>query len=178
MKTFRKAPLLSLFRRLVVAGFVAVTAVSCSEINCPLDNIVVMTCGLYSAEQKTAYTLTDTLTVKAAGLDSILLNRAIAIQSFALPVRQGVTTDTLLLCLSNERGQRATDSLFIDHTNEPHFESIDCPPSVFHTLRGLRWTSHPLSEMPLTVDSVAFSRPLVNYDDVENIKIYLRSTAE
>lgn len=162
---------------LVVAGVTAGT-VSCAEINCPLDNIVVMTCGLYSAEQKTAYALNDTLTVMAAGLDSVLLNRAIAIQSFALPVRQSVTTDTLLLRFSNQRGQVATDSLFVDHSNQPHFESIDCPPSVFHTLKGARWTSHALSEMPLTIDSVALSRPLVNYDDVENLKIYLRSTSE
>lgn len=31
--------------------------------------------------------------------------------------------------------------------------------------------------MPLTIDSVAVSQTSVNYDDKENLKIYLRSTS-
>ncbi len=136
-----------------------------------------MTCQLYEAETEGTLSLTDTLTVKAAGTDSVLLNRGVGLSSFLLPVRQGATTDTLLLCLSNEKGQRATDTVFVEHTNEPHFENVDCPAAVFHTILSVGWTSHPLSQMPLTVDSVAVARSTVNYDDVENIKIFLRSTA-
>jgi hypothetical protein len=67
--------------------------------------------------------------------------------------------------------------IFVAHTNEPHFESVDCPPAVFHTIQSVAWTSHSLSQMPLTIDSVAVVRTKVNYDDVENLKVYLRSTA-
>ena len=73
-------------------------------------------------------------------------------------------------------GQDAVDTLFVDHTLQPHFESLDCPSSVFHTITGVRATSHSLGNMPLTIDSVALVRLIVNYDDVENIRIYLRST--
>lgn len=163
--------------RLCALVLLLAAVASCKEIDCPLDNVVGLTVGLYHAEDNTALTLSDTLTVKAAGTDSVLLNRALGISSFILPVRQGAEADTLLLCFSNYRGQEATDTLFVHHTNEPHFESVDCPPAMFHTIVSVGWTSHPLAELPLTIDSVAVARKNVNYDDVENIKVFLRATA-
>lgn len=164
--------------RAVVAGaaFLALAA-GCTNIDCPLDNVVVMQCNLYTYETKEALTLSDTLSVVPAGRDTVLLNRAIGVSSFLLPLREGGEKDTLLLHFSNERGQRATDTLFVDHTPQLHFESVDCPASVFHTIHAVRGTSHPLSQLPLTVDSVSLVRPIVNYDDIENVRIYLRSTS-
>lgn len=163
--------------RLSFVATLMVGATACTSIDCPLDNIVVMTCGLYSAESGASLTLSDTLTVRAGGeKDTILLNRAQGISSFSLPLRQGAQQDTLLLRFSNSAGQWATDTLYVSHTNEAHFESIDCPSAIFHTLQTTSWTSHPLSQMPLTVDSVAIVRKAVNYEDIENLKIYLRST--
>lgn len=168
----------SLFSK-IWAGSLLLLAAGCAEVNCPLDSVVAMTCGLYDAESKQAVTLTATLSVRAAGTDSILLNNATNVSSFLLPVRQGVTTDTLLLDFSTVTSvQSVTDTLFVDHTNEPHFEYIDCPGTIFHTLKSVRWTSHDLSVMPLTVDSVAIVRPTVNYDDIENLRIYLRALDE
>lgn len=163
----------------LLAGCVSLFFAGCTEVNCPLDSVVAMTCGLYDMESKQAVTLTATLSVRAAGTDSVLLNNATNISSFLLPVRQGVTTDTLLLDFSTATSiQAVADTLFVEHTNEPHFEYIDCPGTIFHTLKSVRWTSHDLLEMPLTVDSVAIVRPTVNYDDIENLRIYLRALAE
>ena len=150
---------------------------ACSNIDCPLDNVVLMQCGLYASETRAALTLTDTLTVRPAGRDTVLLNRAQGISSFLLPLRESGTQDTLLLCLSDAQGRRAIDTLFVQHTPQPHFESLDCPPAVFHTLTGVRATSHSLGLMPLTIDSVSVVRSSVNYDDIENIRIFLRATA-
>ncbi len=158
----------------------ALFAASCSNIDCPLDNIVLMTAGLYDAETGKTLTLSDTLTVSATGSgirDTVLLNRATAVSSFAIPLRHAADCDTLLLRFANASGQSATDTLRLSHTNTLHFESIDCPTAVFFTLNEATWTSHSLGTMPLTIDSVAFARKSVNYDDVENIKIYLRSTS-
>lgn len=152
---------------------------ACTNIDCPLDNVVALTCGLYSAEDETTIVLQDTLTVKAGGIkDTILLNKAQNISSFLLPVRQGVAEDTLLFRFSNKQGQVAIDSVLLRHSNEPHFESVDCPTAVFHTLMGVRWTSHALSLMPLTIDSIAIVRREVNYEDRENIQVYIRHTAK
>lgn len=154
----------------------AIGVTSCANIDCPLDNIVELTCNLYSAEQRQVLTLTDTLTVTAAGTDSVLLNRASAVSSISLPLRYAGAADTLLFHFSNAAGQRGLDTLFVEHTNQPHFENLDCPASIFHQITAVRWTSHALGVMPLTIDSVAVVRPLVDYEDLENLRIFLRAT--
>lgn len=163
-----------------LAALAACLAVAgCSNIDCPLDNVVRMQCGLYAAETRQAIKLAegDTLTITPAGRDTVLLNRATGIASFLLPLKESGTRDTLLLHLSNAAGLAATDTLFVDHAPQPHFESVDCPACVFHTIKGAGFTSHALSLMPLTIDSVAVVRTAVNYDDIENLRIFLRSTA-
>lgn len=149
----------------------------CSNINCPLDNVVMMQCNFYESETGKSLTLTDELSVMPANSDTVLINRITQVSSILLPLRESGDSDTLLLQLSNAAGQTATDTLFVSHTRQPHFESIDCPASVFHTITAARATSHPLSELPLTVDSISVVRSLVNYDDIENIRIFLRSTS-
>ncbi len=171
---------MSLIRKVLAAPTVTVAAAllaACSNIDCPLDNVVMMQCNLYSSETRSALTLTDTLNIRPAGRDTVLLNRATGISSFLVPLKESDTRDTLLLVLSNTTGQTATDTLFVDHTPQPHFENLDCPASVFHTVHAVSATSHPLSQLPLTIDSVSLVRSTVNYDDIENIRIFLRSTS-
>ncbi len=171
---------MSLIRKVLAAPTVTVAAAllaACSNIDCPLDNVVMMQCNLYSSETRSALTLSDTLNIRPAGRDTVLLNRATGISSFLVPLKESDTRDTLLLVLSNTTGQTATDTLFVDHTPQPHFENLDCPASVFHTVHAVSATSHPLSQLPLTIDSVSLVRSTVNYDDIENIRIFLRSTS-
>ncbi len=171
---------MSLIRKVLAAPTVTVAAAllaACSNIDCPLDNVVMMQCNLYSSETRSALTLSDTLNIRPAGRDTVLLNRATGISSFLVPLKESDTRDTLLLVLSNTTGQTATDTLFVDHTPQPHFENLDCPASVFHTIHAVSATSHPLSQLPLTIDSVSLVRSTVNYDDIENIRIFLRSTS-
>lgn len=148
---------------------------ACSNIDCPLDNIVEMTCGLYSADKKTPFTLTDTLTITPLHSDSILLNKAQNIKTFVLPLSYAGNVDTLLFHFSNAEGQSATDTIWIEKTNQKHFESADCPLSIFHTLQTVRWSSHNISVMPVTIDSVSLVRPIVNYENIENLRIFLRT---
>lgn len=150
----------------------------CSNINCPLDNVVMMQCNFYESETKRALTLHDVLDVMPANSDTVLINRITQVNHILLPLREGGDLDTLLLQFSNAAEQTATDTLFVSHTRQPHFESVDCPASVFHTITAVRATSHPLSELPLTIDSVSVVRSAVNYDDIENIRIFLRSTSD
>lgn len=150
--------------------------VGCTNIDCPLDNVVEMTCGLYKAEDESSFTLNTEMSVLSSNSQHVLLNNAKDISVFSLPVRHGVGKDTLLFCFSHVDGRSAVDTLFLRYTDHPHFESVDCPAALFHTLLEVQWTSHALSVFPLTLDSVEIVRPIVNYDNVENIKIYLRST--
>ena len=162
--------------RQAVGVWLALMVAGCSNIDCPLDNVVRMQCNLYASETRKALTLSDVLTVTPAGRDTVLLNQATAISSFLLPLKEGGTRDTLLLHFSNTAGQEAVDTLFVTHEPQPHFESVDCPACVFHTIKEVGFTSHALGLMPLTIDSVAIVRTAVNYDDIENLRIFLRST--
>ena len=151
---------------------------ACTNIDCPLENVVTMNCGLYATETKTSMKITDTLTVSAGGVkDTILINRATNVSTLNIPLRYAAKEDTLLLRFSNRQGQMATDTLFVQHVGTPHFESADCPLVMFHKLGHVHWTSHALSKMPLTIDSVVVINDNVNYDNVQNIKIYLRPVA-
>lgn len=150
--------------------------VACSNIDCPLDNIVLMQCNLYSSETQQSLTLSDILSISPAERDTLLLNQASGISSFLLPLKESGTRDTLLFHFSNTTGQEAIDTLFVEHTPLPHFESLDCPACVFHNLTGVSFTSHTINQMPLTIDSVSIVRTTVNYDDIENIRIFLRSS--
>ena len=143
---------------------------SCSEVECPLDNVVVMTCGLYSADG-TEQKIIDTLTVTAAGTDSVLLNRGQNISSFALPVNYVADTDTLIFKFTEVDGTSYVDTLKVSHTNEAHFESMECPLSFFHEIKSITTTHN-------AIDSVSIVRKQVNYEDVENLKIYLASHIE
>jgi len=163
---------------MTLAAGLLLSLTGCTEVECPLDSIVALTCGLYSAETGEPHKLSATLDVLAAGTDSVLLNQATGISSFQLPVRRGIATDTIVFVFTNDVPQEAADTLFLTHTDQPHFEALDCPGTVFHTLQGVRWTSHALSLMPLTVDSVSIVRTSVNYEDLENLRIYLRTAAK
>lgn len=152
----------------------ALLATACSEIDCPLENTVALNVGFYDAAGA-QYTLSDTLTVMAAGTDSVLFNRGIDVTALSLPMSMGREADTLLLRFTDIDGRTATDSVIIGHTNNVHFENLDCPPAVFHYITSVRWTSHDASVLPLAVDRVELTEPNVNYDARENLKIYLRT---
>jgi hypothetical protein len=163
-----------LLRVLLTAGLI-VPFTGCSEVECPLDSVVVMTCGLRHVETGEKLQLSDSLSITPCGKDTILLNRAYSISEFVLPLKMGNEVDTFLLRFSNSWEMSATDTLFVAHRNEPHFESIDCPASVFHHITHVSWTTHNLSDYPLTIDSVAVKRTLVDYNDIENLQIYLHT---
>lgn len=157
-------------------GMLMVGLSACSNIDCPLDNVVSLQCNLYDASTQSALTLSDVLSVTPAGRDTLLLNQATGIKSFLLPLKEAGTQDTLLLHFANAQGAVQVDTLFVNHTPQPHFESLDCPSSVFHTLNAVR-VSAQVSTNSAIVDSVSLVRPIVNYDDIENIHLFIRTSA-
>lgn len=156
-------------------GMLMVGLSACSNIDCPLDNVVSLQCNLYDASTQSALTLSDVLSVTPAGRDTLLLNQATGIKSFLLPLKEAGTQDTLLLHFANAQGAVQVDTLFVNHTPQPHFESLDCPSSVFHTLNAVRVSAQGLANSAI-VDSVSLVRPIVNYDDIENIRLFIRTS--
>lgn len=140
---------------------------SCSGIDCPLDSVVVMTCRIETPGDATPFSSLDVY-ASVYGRDTLIVNSLTPESgTFAVSVRHAVPTDTLLLVFNLSDGRQAIDSMMIDHSNEPHFEALDCPAAMFHHLGMVR----NVGDM---VDSVKVVQANVTYEDVTNVKIYLR----
>lgn len=190
------------FLQPTLIGIATMLLGACTNIDCPLDNVVMMQCGIYDAETEQPLTLPVewALSVKPADRDTILLNRAYGTESFLLPLKEGEEKDTLLFFLApisydtgntgeeegtqegegTENQPAATsiepDTLFVNHIGTPHFESVDCPASVFHNITEAATKANPKNQLRWTLDRVKLVRTTVNYDDIENLRIYLRTT--
>ena len=143
---------------------------ACETTDCPLNNIVYSTYGFYAImeEGETQVSLLDTLTITAAGTDSILLNRMVNASGVELPVSYSAAVDTLIFHFTDSVSRIRRDTIWIEKENIPHFESPTCPASMFHHVTAVRCT-HRL------IDSVQIVNPNINYNVSENFKIYFRS---
>ena len=95
--------------------------------------------------------------------------------SLALPMAYAGQADTLVFHISSTEASR-TDTLVLGHTNEAHFESIDCNSVIFHTITSLSLLRGTDVSGLTRIDSVALVNPKVNYNEVTNINIFI-STA-
>lgn len=154
---------------------VAIILAGCQNISCPLDNVVLMTSNL--CYQGAPATIGDTLTVSVARTDSVLLNRLYNFKQFQIKLHEaadGTLRDTLVLnwqltATDDVPSRLVRDSIFLEHDCYIYFESIDCPPVVFHKITSARSTRNML-------DSVEVIQPRVEYEDVENLRLHLRGT--
>lgn len=163
-------------RKILVGSLLLSMPGGCTNIDCPLDNRVVMTLGFMASSTQKTLALTDTLSVYGLknGSEQLLFNKGIAITTMTLPLNHAADKDTLLFTFANG-SVKDTDTLIVHHSRQIHFESLDCPASTFHTIRSLEWKPRNTSSSLLSIDSVTISNPNVQYEDVENLKVYLRS---
>lgn len=142
----------------------------CSSIDCSLNSLVMANYAFRTA-YNTPDTLHDTLTVTAHTVngDTILLNRAVGISEFSLPVSYTLDSDTLDFHFTRKDGARADDRLIMKKTNMSHFESVDCPPTFFHEIENIELRGK-------RIDSLRVNDKLIdNGTEKKNILIYLKS---
>lgn len=133
------------------------TMVGCSTLDCPLNNTVYTKYKLDgNVKQLTGSYLTIATKMKN-GEDSILLNLQENADSFNLPVSYINPEDTLYFEVLDAQQRTFHDTVVVSKDNHPHFESIDCSPSYFHTITGVH-TTHNL------IDSIVINHKEVNFD--------------
>ncbi len=158
-------------RRIALALPLAAALAACSSIDCPVQNTVSTGYGLYKSDGSADTLRYDTLTIASTrrdGNDTILLNRSVNATKFELPISSGAATDTLFIELKDTTSAVCGDTLYVDKNDYPHFESVDCSMSYFHTLTGIRWTGNAL-------DSAIITNPNVNYDvSTQHIRLYFK----
>lgn len=146
---------------------VSLLVVACATIDCPMNNTVYS----HYVLKGDVDTLKDTLsiiTLRPDSNDAVQLNRSVRTTSFSLPLSYCHESDELLFLYTDTLNQQLLDTVVVYKSNQPHFESVDCSPSFFHTIQGVSYTRH-------RIDSIVVNNPNVDYDQKDNFYIYFRS---
>jgi len=160
-------------KRLAYLLLVMMLMAACSSIDCPVNNTVATLYQIRNSDG-TELILSDTMTVLTTRvdgveiniLDSALYNKGIGISSFSLPISYLHPEDVLVFKFDNSnKDLHVADTVWIKKDDYPHFESVDCNTSYFHTLTGVKYTSH-------YIDSIVIKNPSVTYD-YETVHLYL-----
>lgn len=147
--------------------------VGCNGSDCPLGNTVRMHGVFYKSGADSTTSISDTLSVIALPLDTVLVSKTIDVSTLSLPLSNGEETDVLLFTWTTAAGE-VVDTMVVSKTNQAHFENLDCSASYFHSLRSVTFSERtPTSAFPTVVDSVVIVNEEVNYDTGENIRLYI-----
>lgn len=145
-------------KRLVIS-LITLSFIACSSIDCPVQTTVQTGYAVMDADG-VATKLTDTLyvyTQRADGKDTLILNSAINVSTFSLPISYQHPEDVLVFYMNNQAQQSTIDTVWLKKEDIPHFESVDCAAHFFHKLTDVRSTH-------VRIDTVMISNPDVNYD--------------
>lgn len=154
-------------KRLLAALLVALGVMSCSSIDCPIQNKVRAVYSVRNADMAVD-TLRDTLavhTLRFNKTDTLVLNDVSKVVQFSLAVGYNNPEDTLFFHFRNGT-YKAVDTVWLKKDNMPHFESVDCNVAFFHRLTAVRSTRH-------AIDSITIHNPTVTYDDSQTQHLYL-----
>lgn len=153
-------------RRLTLKALVcivaALAAVSCSSIDCPLNNRTYMSLKLTGNKAVLEDTLTIAIQRSADNPeeDTVLINRQTGLDSLSVPMSYARTEDVYYLTLVQKDTRKKTvDTIRVTKQNEQHFESIDCAPAVFHTIEGVRFTQHAIEDIKINNNKVTYNDP-------------------
>ena len=131
--------------------------------DCSLNNTAYNKIAFYSALTKGRYTHPGPIDVSLMvnGKDSLFINHKTDAEEVSLPMSYTQSIDTVIFLY--EDGLR--DSLYITHSNEPYYQSMECGTLMFHSINDVQHTN-------VWVDSAAIKNTNVNFKGNENIKIY------
>ena len=131
--------------------------VSCSTIDCPVDNLV-ETRYRFLNTAGDSLVLMDTLSITSMRADGeeVLLNRKVGMATIHVPISYSHPEDILMFNVYNNE-YSIVDTVWVKKDDIPHFESVDCNASFFHTITGVRYTTN-------LIDSIVINDPSVDYD--------------
>lgn len=151
--------------------FMLLFAVACSSIDCPLNNIVRTQYKLAGNVTTLAGPLTISTDIKD-GNDSVIINQQVNTDSFFLPISYQRPQDAFYVKINHQSGTQTIDTITVAKEDRPHFESVDCSPSIFHTIKGVTSTHH-------AIDSIIIHNPNVTYDaNKAHFLIYFKSRVD
>ena len=159
-------------KALVVAMIAGLGLSACSSIDCPLNNRTYASFKLAGDVTK----LVDTLTVSTPRNidnpeeDTVLINRLVDTDSLSLPMSYQRTEDVYIFTFVQKDTELKTiDTLWVSKENEPHFESVDCNPVMFHTIKDVRFTQRAIDDIKVNYNKGTYN------DAKAHFLIYLKN---
>lgn len=159
-------------KALVVAMIAGLGLSACSSIDCPLNNRTYASFKLAGDVTK----LVDTLTVSTPRNidnpeeDTVLINRLVDTDSLSLPMSYQRTEDIYIFTFVQKDTELKTiDTLWVSKENEPHFESVDCNPVMFHTIKDVHFTQRAIDDIKVNYNKVTYN------DAKAHFLIYLKN---
>ncbi len=146
---------------------------ACSSIDCPLNNVVLLKGGFYSANGDTlALALTDTMTVTTQGItengkeEVLIVNQLSGKHTFSMALSYEGREDEYHFHFWGD-DYDVRDTVRVTKENTPHFESPDCSPRFFHNITDV-WCTHNI------IDSISINYKTVDYGTQNtHLKFYL-----
>lgn len=152
-------------KKIVLPAFLLCFAIGmllhgCSENDCSLGGrpAAVFNFNLLDPDKQGGL---DSLTVIAMEPDSILLNKAKSVKAMSLPLSY-TNSETVYILRYNFQ---QTDTIWLWHTNIPHFISMECGKDIFFHIDSIKYTT-------LTMDSIVIRNRDINDHEKENFQIY------
>lgn len=151
-------------------GCLILLLMACNSGDCPMNNTVYTNYALLKADGSPD-TLRDSLTIvterRLPDQDPVIVNRGINISSIIIPISYAAPEDVFYYFFKDDTGYYALDTVWVEKTDHPHFESVECNPSYFHTITDVRHTRN-------MIDSIVINQSQVNYDSSkDHFHLYL-----
>jgi len=144
---------------------------ACTSIDCPLNHSVYHTYLMKKPDGTPDTLLNDSLWILTRRADdtlTVVLNGLSGTSAswFDLPTSYMAPEDTFFVYLKDKEGNIMPDTIWVKKENYPHFESVDCQPSYFHHITGVRVAGN-------IIDSIVIINPNTTYDtSIEDFHIY------
>ncbi len=147
---------------------IAATSFVCcdSGYDCSLNNTSYENIGFYTIDdngKEQAHSIANPLTVSLMinGTESVMVNNITDAGSVSLPMSYTQERDTVIFRYHDA----SCDSLFVNHTAHPYYQSMECGVLMFYQIDGVENTN-------VWIEDVKIVNKSVNFEGNENIKIY------
>lgn len=170
--------LVRIFLLLIIVGAAVSIHSSCSDENdCSLAGRPMMYCTFKTIDKsldptKVLNDTLDSLTIKALGTDSIILNNEKKVHKIMLPLRYTSDSTVFILQYNPVDNPDDADTLYIVQQNTPYFQSMECGYMMKQNIISAKFGNRTNSSEK--IDSIYFRNKEANSNEIENLQIFFK----
>ena len=169
--------LIRIFLLLIIVGAAVSIHSSCSDENdCSLAGRPMMYCTFMTInpddKTKSLNDTLDSLTIRALGTDSIILNNEKKVHKIMLPLRYTSDSTVFIFQYDPVGNPNDVDTLYIVQQNTPYFQSMECGYMMKQNIISTEVKNGEDSSEK--IDSIYFRNKEANSNEIENLQIFFK----